>query len=148
MRYGSRPTHDLFGFLFISRRSSGAGHGSRVYWIAFSVLVATATALLWPRGKETSIGKRWSIARQQFGGAWRVVTLLALAVFVASGAWVFYNTKIVNEIITPKVAERRRADYEKKYKKYEGIPQPRIQDVRYAIDIFPETRNMSCAAIR
>ena len=141
VRYGSRPGmtySDFFHFApFIKNWT-----WFTAYWFAFSVLIAIATALFWPRGKETSIGKRWIVARQQFGGMWRVATLLALAAFVATGAWVFYNTKVVNEIVTPKVQERRQADYEKTYKKYEGIPQPRIQDVRYAIDIFPETRNM------
>src|ERR1700722_19057545 len=113
-----------------------------VYWLAFSALIALAATLFWPRGKETSIAKRWIVARQQFGGAWSAVTLLALIVFAASGALVFYDTKILNEIVTPKVQERRRADYEKKYKKYEGLAQPRIQDVRYTIDIFPQTRNV------
>jgi ABC-type transport system involved in multi-copper enzyme maturation permease subunit len=113
-----------------------------LYWLAFSGLIAIATTLLWPRGRETSIGKRWNGARQQFGGGWAAVTLLTFAVFAASGAWVFYNTKVLNEIVTPKVQQKRQADYEKTYKKYEGSPQPRIQDVHYAIDIVPETRNI------
>ncbi|MGA3187854.1 MAG: M1 family aminopeptidase [Bryobacteraceae bacterium] len=141
LRYGLRPSmtySDFFHFApFIASWS-----WFTAYWLAFSALIAIATVLFWPRGKETSMAKRWSVARQQFDGAWRTVTILVLAVFVATGAWLFYNTKIRNELITPKVAERRQADYEKTYKKYEGIPQPRIQDIRYAIDIFPETRNM------
>ncbi len=141
VRYGSRPAMTYSDF-FHFEPFVGSWTWFTVYWIAFSALVAIATTLFWPRGKETSIGKRWSVAGQQFHGAWRAVTLLALVVFVAAGGWIYYNTKIVNEIITPKVQERRQADYEKKYKKYEGIAQPRVQDVRYAIDIFPETRNM------
>ena len=141
VRYGSRPGmtySDFFHFApFIDSWS-----WFTVYWLSFSVLIAIATALFWPRGKEVSIGKRWSVARQQFGGGWRFGTLVALAAFAATGAWVFYNTRMLNEIVTPKVQERRQADYEKTYKKYEGFPQPRVQDVRYIIDIFPETRNM------
>ena len=139
--YGSRPGmtySDFFHFApFI-----GSWTWFTAYWFSFSVLIAISTVLFWPRGKEISMGKRWIVARQQFGGAWRAVTAVALVVFIGTGAWIFYNTKVLNEIVTPKVAERRRADYEKTYKKYEGIPQPRVQDVRYAIDIFPETRNI------
>jgi ABC-2 type transport system permease protein len=141
VRYGSRPGmtySDLFHFApFLANWS-----WFTVYWLAFTALIAITTALFWPRGKETAIGKRWMVARQQFGGMWSAATLLALVAFVGTGAWIFYNTKIVNEIVTPKVQERLQAEYEKTYKKYEGIPQPRVQDVRYAIDIFPETRNM------
>jgi ABC-2 type transport system permease protein len=141
VRYGSRPGMTYSDF-FHFRPFIASWTWFTIYWLAFCGLIAVAAILFWPRGKETAIGKRWSVARQQFGGAWRAVTLLALLVFAASGAWAFYNTKILNEIVTPKVQERRRADYEKKYKKYEGMAQPRIQDVRYAIDIFPETRNV------
>ncbi|HEV1287313.1 MAG TPA: M1 family aminopeptidase [Bryobacteraceae bacterium] len=141
LRYGARPNmtySDFFHFApFI-----GSWNWFTVYWLAFSTLIAIATVLFWPRGKETSLGHRGRVARQQFGGVWRVVTLIAFVVFFASGAWAFYNTKILNEIVTPKVARRRQADYEKTYKKYEGIAQPRVQDVRYAIDLFPGTRNI------
>ncbi len=141
VHYGARPSvtySDMFHFApFVTGWS-----WFTFYWLAFSAFLAIATALFWPRGKETSIGKRWNIARQQFGGGWGTVTALVFSVFLATGAWVFYNTKILNEIITPKVQERRQAEYEKTYKKYEGIPQPRVQSVRYAIDVFPETRNM------
>jgi ABC-2 type transport system permease protein len=141
VRYGSRPNMTYSDF-FHFEPFIGSWTWFTVYWLSFSALIVIATTLFWPRGKETSIAKRWSVARQQFGGAWSVVTVLASAVFAASGAFVFYDTKILNKIITPKVQERRQADYEKAYKKYEGIPQPRIQDVHYTIDIFPETRNM------
>jgi ABC-type transport system involved in multi-copper enzyme maturation permease subunit len=141
IRYGSRPDvtySDFFHFApFIASWTWFS-----VYWLAFSALIAIATVLLWPRGKETSIAKRWSVARQRFGGVSGAIALVVFGFFIATGAWLFYNTKILNPLITPKVGERRQADYEKTYKKYEGMVQPRIQDVRYAIDIFPETRNM------
>jgi len=112
------------------------------YWLAFSVLLGIATALLWPRGRETQLGKRWSVARQQFGGTWRAVTVVALLVFVATGAWAYYNTRMLNPVVTPKQREKRQAEYEKTYKKFANIPQPRIQSVRYNIDIFPNERNV------
>ncbi len=94
VRYGSRPGmtySDLFHFApFLANWS-----WFTVYWLAFTALIAITTALFWPRGKETSIGKRWNVARQQFGGIWGVATLLALTAFVGTGAWIFYNTKVV-----------------------------------------------------
>lgn len=141
VRYGSRPSmtySDMFHFApYIESWT-----WFTVYWAAFGVLVAIAICLLWPRGKEVSLAKRWSVAGQRFQGGWRIASVLAAAVFLATGAWLYYNTKILNEIVTPRAADRRRAEYEKKYKKFQDIPQPRIQSVRYAIDVFPETRNM------
>ena len=40
------------------------------------------------------------------------------------------------------ISDTLQADYEKTYKKFENQPQPRITDVKYAIDIYPETRGM------
>lgn len=114
-----------------------------VYWGLFGVLLMIATVMLWPRGRETAAAARASVARQQWRGGWRAATLTIALLFSAVGAWAFYNTKVLNEIITPKGSERRRADYEKTYKKYENIPQPRVQSVRYRIDLFPETRNLT-----
>ena len=113
-----------------------------VYWLAFSALIAIATALLWPRGRETSVEQRWLIARNQWSGGWRAVSLVALTIFVATGAWAFYNTKVLNELVPGKEREKRQAEYEKFYKKYEHLPQPRVLNVKYAIDIYPETRNI------
>ena len=60
-----------------------------------------------------------------------------------AGGWIWYNTEVRNVIIGPKTCERRQADFEKAYKQFEKQPQPRVKDVRYAIDIFPESRNMT-----
>lgn len=141
VRYGSRPSmtySDFFHFApFIKSWS-----WFTLYWFAFSILLAVATALLWPRGKETTLSKRWSLAGQQFTRAWMDVAFVAFIVFAGTGIWVFYNTKMLNENIPPKEQQRRRAEYEKTYKKYEDIPQPRVQDVRYLIELFPAERNM------
>ena len=37
--------------------------------------------------------------------------------------------------------KRVQADYEKVYKPLDKLPQPRVRSVKYAIDIFPSTRN-------
>ena len=45
-------------------------------------------------------------------------------------------------MLGPKDMERRQADYEKNYKPFDKLPQPRLRSFKYAIDIFPATRNM------
>jgi hypothetical protein len=44
--------------------------------------------------------------------------------------------------VGPKDLDRRRADYEKTYKQYEKLPQPRVRSVKYAIDVYPGSRNI------
>ncbi|MGA8230625.1 MAG: M1 family aminopeptidase, partial [Candidatus Acidiferrales bacterium] len=48
----------------------------------------------------------------------------------------------LNEVLSEGDRDKRSADYEKAYKQYENLPQPRISDVKYAIDLYPETRTM------
>ena len=141
VRFSARPDVRYSDFFHFAPFVAGWGWFS-VYWLAFSALMAVATVLLWPRGKEATIAQRSRVALRQFHGPWRTAALLGVIVFAASGAWLFYNTKVLNQNITPKERDRRQAEYEKTYKKYEGIPQPRVQDVRYAIDVFSETRNI------
>ena len=39
--------------------------------------------------------------------------------------------------------KRVQADYEKTYKPLDKLPQPRVRSVKYAIDIFPSSRNVN-----
>jgi ABC-2 type transport system permease protein len=112
----------------------------RIYWSFFSLLLLVVVHLFWVRGKDTAVGTRLSLARLRFTGPVKVVTGLALAGSVGSGAWVFYNTNVLNEYVPTDVLQERQARYEKEYGKYDGIPQPRITSVYAEVDLFPEER--------
>jgi ABC-type transport system involved in multi-copper enzyme maturation permease subunit len=113
-----------------------------LYWVLFCGLLAIATIMFWQRGRETGWRQRWQNARLRFRGPWPALTLGCLLAFSATGGWIYYNTGILNTLLGPKDLERRQADYEKNYKRFEKLPQPRARSVKYAIDIFPATRNM------
>ena len=49
---------------------------------------------------------------------------VAAAVMLASGAYAYYNIKILNRYETSDQAEKFSADYERKYLKFEKLPQP------------------------
>ncbi len=57
--------------------------------------------------------------------------------------WIWYNTAVLNPLIGPKTLERFQADYEKTYKPLDKLPQPRVRSVKYAVDIFPSSRNVN-----
>ncbi len=65
---------------------------------------------------------------------------MLLAAFLGAGAWIYYNTEVLNQTSSENDRDRIAADYEKTYKKYENLPQPRVVDVKYAIDLYPERR--------
>ena len=113
-----------------------------LYWTLGAVLIAIASALLWQRGKESKPRQRFATARQRLS---RPIAILATACALAMagvGSWIYYNTKVVNELISSDEQKDIRADYEKTYRKYLSLPQPRITNVSYTIDLFPERRAM------
>jgi ABC-2 type transport system permease protein len=108
-----------------------------LYWMLFCGLLVVAVHLLWVRGSETAMPTRLRLARARFGPPSRAaMTLLALA-FVACGSWIFYNTNVLNHYRTADQIEKRSAEYEKKYKRFQYLTQPKITDVQADVDIDP-----------
>ena len=112
-----------------------------VYWTLFCALLAVAAIMLWPRGKQFSWRERFRNAGLRFHGFWPGFTAVCLLAFAATGAWIYYNTKVLNHTLGPKDRRRLQAAYEKNYKRFDAQPMPRVHSIRYAIDIYPETRN-------
>ena len=112
-----------------------------LYWLLFSLLMAIATVMFWPRGKQERWQTRSRNAALRFGSGWKAATALSLLAFAGCGGWIWYNTEILNRLLGPKDVKRVQADYEKTYKPLDKLPQPRVRSVKYAIDIFPSTRN-------
>jgi ABC-2 type transport system permease protein len=113
-----------------------------LYWLLFSGLLAILTVMFWPRGKQDRWTGRRGNAAQRYHGGWVAASMLCLAAFISTGAWIWYNTAVVNRLVGPKTMQRRQAEYEKTYKQFEKTPQPRVRGVKYAIDVYPESRNI------
>ncbi len=136
--FGSTPEYTLSDFYGYQPYLAGLFwfHG---YWLLFSALLALVAILFWPRGN----GMYWKNRLQTAGLEWRNYRrfgYLALAAWLGVAAWTFYNTKVKNHYVTGQAQERLMAEYEKKYKQYQGRPQPRVYKVKYDIDLHPETR--------
>jgi ABC-type transport system involved in multi-copper enzyme maturation permease subunit len=114
-----------------------------LYWVLFCGLLAIATVMFWPRGKQALWSERWRNARLRFTSGWRTAALACFLAFAATGSWIYYNTKVLNQLLGPKDLQRLQADYEKSYKRFAKQQQPRVRGVRYAIDIVPESRNVT-----
>ncbi len=108
------------------------------YWTAFAVLLGLVGYLFWVRGLAS--GKKWRhvLARRRFGARQRTVAACAGIAFLAQGGFIFYNTNVLNTFRTQKTNEKLLVRYEKEYKKYRDLPQPRITDVRLTADVYPE----------
>ncbi len=127
---------------------TGYGHNlvpylwQTTYWGFFGCLLLVVTHLMWPRGAEDDWGNRIKVMRQRTSqrvvlAAWSFATL-----FVLSGAYIYYNTVMLNPYITRKDLEQTQADYEKKYSQYEYKVQPLIDSVYAEVDIDPVNRDV------
>jgi len=112
------------------------------YWSAFCFLMALATVMLWRRGTDSGWRSMLHQARARFHGPLRALTAGGAITFIALAGWVYYNTEVLNVTRSEYDYDKRQADYEKTYKKFEQQPQPRITYVKYAIDLYPERREM------
>ena len=112
------------------------------YWAAAALLLGTITSALWPSGKETSLARRFAA----FNPKLKTAAFGFAALFAALGGWLYWNTAIRNEIIGPETMLDMRAEYEKTYKKFQNLPQPRVTAIQYDIDIYPERRAMTLKA--
>ncbi|MBK9639013.1 MAG: hypothetical protein IPO63_14905 [Bacteroidetes bacterium] len=73
--------------------------------------------------------------------------LIAVFAWVVFGSFLYYNSKVLNTFTTSKENEKLQADYEKSYKRFESIPQPRVIAVNYQIDLFPVERRFEVKSI-
>ena len=132
------PYSDMNGFGHVLQ----AWAWFRAYWSVFAAMLLILAAAFWVRGVAPSWQVRWRHALRALRGP-QGVALGGLAVaFAAIGAWIFYNTNVLNEYLPADVVLDRQASYEKQYSKYQDLPQPRIVDVRADVDIYPQERRV------
>ncbi|MFT5901322.1 MAG: ABC-2 type transport system permease protein, partial [Bacteroidia bacterium] len=128
----------------------GAGVNGRLwfnlYWFLFSFICIIVASAMWTRGTSSSIIERAKHANLKLNNATKGLTAVLVLVFIGVGGFVYYNTQVLNPYKTPDQLELLSAEFEKKYKQYEGIPMPKVKDVKYDISIFPETRSVNVIA--
>ena len=110
----------------------------KLYWAGWALLVAVTATLLWARGREAALGTRLRIACRRFTAAAVAPSVLAMGLILGIGSFIFYNTNVLNEYITEDELVERRAAYERRYGKYEGIPQPQPAATNLHVEIYPE----------
>lgn len=114
-----------------------------LYWSFFASILAVLSYLFWNRGTETQFRLRARLAGRRMGVTVKSALAAGVLGVVLSGGWIYYNTNILNEYRTQEDIDKKQADFEKKYKKYEGIPLPRLTDVKADVDIFPSERKVN-----
>jgi ABC-2 type transport system permease protein len=112
------------------------------YWGMATVLLGLASHLMWVRGQETAMRWRLHLARQRARRPVVAAAVVAGALMLGTGGWIFYNTNVRNEYETEKHALDVQERYERSYKRYERIPQPRVTAVDVDVQIYPATQEV------
>lgn len=114
----------------------------RLYWGAIALVLAVLAHLLWRRGADAALLPRLKQMLRRLASPSGAILAGALAVAALSGGWIFYQMNVVNEYRTQDDVEAQLAVYEKKYLKYENLPQPTATDMKLAVDLYPEETRM------
>jgi ABC-2 type transport system permease protein len=109
----------------------------RAYWAAWAVLLLVAAFALWRRGTESRFAPRLARVPARLRGPlawWTGATVLTIA---GVGAYILYNTNVLNEYRTQNGDDRWLAAYERTLLPYENAPQPSVVQVSLNVQIEP-----------
>lgn len=147
VQFGSLPNHvysDMFGIA--PYRPGLIGFG--LYWLLISVVLLWLCTIAMHRG----VPRRWW-ARLAGGirsatlRSWMVPLVFGCSAAVV-GSWMAYNTMVLNRMIGSQEQETIQVEYERNYSHLATVLQPKVEAVKYAIDIYPETRNIRLEAVQ
>ncbi|HWU78064.1 MAG TPA: M1 family aminopeptidase [Rhodanobacter sp.] len=114
----------------------------RAYWGAFAVALLVLGVLCRVRGEASGWRARGRIARQRFSAPARVALAVSLVAFIAIGAFIHHNTHGFYHDQSDDEARQLAVNYEKSYRKYAGMAQPRIIDVKVDVAMYPARRTV------
>ena len=112
----------------------------KFYWGAWALFLAVMTVLLWPRGTEYRLQKRFQQGIRKYGFRIKAITGFSVLLIVILGGVIYYNT----HILYPKTGFIEtlewKAEYEKKYGKYRNSPQPSVTKTKLLVEIFHDQK--------
>jgi ABC-type transport system involved in multi-copper enzyme maturation permease subunit len=112
----------------------------RFYWTCFAIILAVLAHLLWPRGTDLALRSRLRRLPRLAGAPALSIAGIAGALMLVSGAYAYYNIKVLNRYETSDQAEKYSADFERKYLKFENLPQPAVARVALNVQLYPKQR--------
>jgi hypothetical protein len=113
---------------------------SVTYWTAIFACLGVISIAYARRGSEDSLRARTRRALAYAPRLAPVMVLLAL-IAIGSGWWYYYNSHVLNEYLNANARRAIQADYERKFRQYENLVQPKVTAVETSINIYPERRS-------
>lgn len=106
-----------------------------LFWALVAGILATIGSVLWSRGMGLP-----NLAAIKNNVRYSLGTLTFSTLLV--GTFIYLNINVWEEFPSENKLNITRANYEKKYKKFENTPQPEITDIRIESDIFPSKQSI------
>jgi ABC-2 type transport system permease protein len=144
LMYGTTP-----GFVYSAM--NGYGHylarerWFELYWGACALVLLVLSLLFWTRGSNDELRIRLQLARRALSMPVLAWLAVSVALFAGIGIFLHYNLDVLSRFQTSYQRDEDRAHYEQRYQRLATLPQPRITDVRLALEIMPEQRTLGVA---
>jgi len=113
-----------------------------VYWLLAAFVLVLLAEVFWVRGKDTPFRRRLTEVRRRMQRGRGVAMTVLVVAWLGAGGWILYNTLVLNTYRPSDELEDRQALYENEYKRYEGLPQPRIVAVDLDAALYPYDRKL------
>lgn len=125
---------------------NGSGHfwvgraWMQLYWCSFAGILLVLSHLMWRRGVDTALLPRWRRLAGRLHGSVLVLLLGAVVTWAGLGAWIFYNTNVLNRYEIRDERETLAAEMEKQLLGFESLPQPTIVEVTLDVALYPQAQ--------
>lgn len=117
------------------------------YHAFMAALMISIALLFWVRGRDSGWRFRRALAAARLRGGRGLALAASLLGFVGTGAYIFYNTNVINTYRAGDEIRELQAGYEKKYRQYKDLILPRVTAAKVDVDIYPETRRMEARGV-
>jgi ABC-2 type transport system permease protein len=114
-----------------------------LYWTGAAIIMMVLSLLFWPRGGNHTWAIRLRLARHALTRPVMITLVLGLVLFAGTGSLIYVNMNVLGNYKTASQNDAERAAYERKYRPFMALAQPRITDVKLAVDIFPQQRSLT-----
>jgi ABC-type transport system involved in multi-copper enzyme maturation permease subunit len=140
-RYGalpSSPYSDMNGY----GHYTGPAFWFRLYWGLAALGLVLIANLFWLRGTDNRLRLRLRQARRRITRLNTALLAACTLAFFAVGAFVFYNTNVLNTYTSRDDDEDQAQRYEQEYGSYADLPQPRLTAADLEADLYPAERRL------
>ncbi|MDB4889382.1 MAG: hypothetical protein JWL61_1237 [Gemmatimonadetes bacterium] len=129
------PYTEMNGFV-----GAGAFGWYMLYWAGLAGVLGAITLGLWRRGRAQTLLSRMRALPQRWGKRGLAAATGSLALFMATGGFIAYDTNIAHRYETEKQSLTWRASYERTYRHFDSMPLPAIVAVKTAVNLYPAER--------